>query len=119
MSDKDRTINGKFDARCVVCGMAVYRLWVDSEPPPPGCSDGLDSEPWRCSAVYNRLVSIVIAQDHLKKPIGEASERLLQTLGVKGEELLAHIRSGSSPESWEKLHGKRRFPPEYSDVRMQ
>ena len=95
-----RTLNGKFDARCKVCFRAVYRLWVTDETPPSGCDEGHDSEPWRCGAVYNSLVSIVIRLDHMDKTLTEDQEYLLALLGSKADEIMADIRA-------------HRWPPRY------
>lgn len=34
------TLNGKFDARCIVCLERAYMFWVDDQPPPVGCIHG-------------------------------------------------------------------------------
>lgn len=34
------TLNGKFDARCIVCLERCYAFWVSEEPPPAGCMAG-------------------------------------------------------------------------------
>lgn len=107
-ADPSRTLNGKHDSRCVTCGLSVYGLWVDDAPPPVGCSDGYDAEPWRCSAVYNNFVAVVIKLDHTKAPISDVGKALMARLGPKADELIAHIRSGATPEEWHSKCGTRR-----------
>ena len=35
-----RTLNGKFDARCRLCGEAIYVLWISDEDPEGRCVEG-------------------------------------------------------------------------------
>ena len=89
-----RTLNGKFDARCKRCFKAVYRFWVDDRPPPSGCTEGHDDEIAMCGAVWNALVSVVIAQDHLRRDLAPEEAFLLAELGDKANALMADIRAG-------------------------
>lgn len=47
------TLHGH-STRCGLCQLRVYGLWVSEEPPPIGCSDGLDASP-RCRSSAGRL----------------------------------------------------------------
>lgn len=105
MVERWQTITGKFDARCQHCLRAVYRLWIADTPPPTGCSDGYDHDISKCSTVYNALVSIVIRQDHLLKPLTPEQDYILNLLGAKAAPILSHIRSGAEPP-----HHKLREP---------
>lgn len=35
-----KTLNKKFDARCIVCLDVRYQFWIDDNPPPWGCQIG-------------------------------------------------------------------------------
>lgn len=108
-----RTIGGKHDARCKVCMKAVYRLWVTDEPPPAGCSEGHDAEPWRCGSVYMGLVSIVIRHDHMNKPLVPEQEYLLSLLGPKADEIMADIRA----QVWPPRYQSKPREPDWSATR--
>ena len=100
MADRDRTktLNGKFSSLCHTCGRIVYQLWVSDEAPPWGCTEGHDSEPWKCGAVYNTLVGIVIGQDHFSREPDERQRAVIQLIGEKrATEMMAGIRAGKSP----------------------
>jgi hypothetical protein len=88
-----KTLNGMFDARCRRCLMAVYRGWVDKRPPPIGCCEGEDADISKCGAVYNALVSVVIAEDHIKRELIDREKFLLAELGQKGVALMSDIRA--------------------------
>jgi len=107
----ETTLNGKFDARCCTCLRAVYCLWVDDKAPPPGCSDGHDDEPWKCSAVYMALVAIVFITDHGDGTLHPTHEYLLKLLGPKADEIMADIRAGKVPTNFKPK------PPRYDLAR--
>lgn len=109
-----RTINGKFDARCKVCFGAVYRLWVTDEPPPAGCTEGHDQEPWKCGSIYNRLVSIVIRLDHMNGTLTEEQDYLVKMLGPKADEIMADIRANK----WPPRYRSKPKEPDYSSNRV-
>ena len=94
-----RTLNGKHDARCHHCLRHAYALWVSDEPPPTGCAEGQDADISKCGHVYAALVSVVIREDHLKKPLTPEQEYLIKLLGPKAGALLAPTRSGAIPPS--------------------
>lgn len=108
-----RTLNGKFDARCKTCLGAVYRLWVTDEQPPAGCTEGHDSEPWRCGTVYTRLVSVVIRLDHMDGTLTPDQEYLVKALGAKGEQIMADIRA----QKWPPRYQSKPKEPDYSASR--
>lgn len=92
-----RTLNGKYDARCRLCLRAAWRMWMADEPHGGGCVEGQDDDISRCGAVYNALVSIVIREDHLKKPLDPLQTYILNLLGPKAAVMLANIRAGKAP----------------------
>lgn len=94
-----KTLSGKFSSICRVCLCEPYCLWVDKSPPPNTCGEGHDDEPWKCGFVYNRLVAIVVNADHGNPPreVPAQHQHLLDILGPKADEIMAHIRSGGSP----------------------
>jgi hypothetical protein len=108
-----RTVNGKHDARCKTCLGAVYRLWVTDDAPPAGCCEGHDSEPWKCGHIYNRLVSVVIREDHIKKPLEPEQEYLLALLGPKAAEIMSDIRA----QKWPPRYNSKPKEPDYSTLR--
>lgn len=108
-----RTLNRKFDARCRICRAAVYQLWVTDEPPPAGCCEGRDQEPWRCGTVYTRLVSIVIKLDHMDGTLTPDQEYLLKLLGPKAEQIMTDIRA----QKWPPRYTSEPKEPDYSTSR--
>lgn len=119
---RERTLNDKFDSRCVSCGFAAYCLWVASEPPPPGCPEGHDGEIHLCPLVYTNFTAITLKLDGLiRGEISPQGRALKERLGLKAEELIAHIRSGKSPDEWRRKHGRKKnnLPRELSETKLQ
>lgn len=76
------TIHGH-DPHCALCGLRVYGLWVSKEPPPFGCSDGLDATPWECAHVIASLQMATILVDELGGELKPHHHRLVQVIGER------------------------------------
>lgn len=108
------TLNGKYSSQCGVCGLAVYCLWVDENPPPIGCAEGHDSTPWKCGHVLSTLQMAVISIDYLGGQLLPHHEHIIRIVGQeRADAIMAYIREhNQTPPS-----GKMR-DPDYS-ITMQ
>lgn len=107
------TLHGH-DNRCALCALRVYSLWVSVEPPPTGCSDGLDATPWLCSHVLNSLVMAIIREE-MGNEMAEHHRHIERLLGAERfNSILDHIRKHNGPPK----AGKMR-EPDYSRPKMQ
>ena len=112
--DRDLTLHGH-DTHCGLCGLRVYGLWVDREPPPPGCSNGLDSAPWSCSFVLHTLKMAVFRVDQLGQPMLPHHEAVIALVGKDhADRIMRYVRKwGRAPRAG------RPLPPSYERRTIQ
>jgi hypothetical protein len=98
------------DPHCGLCALRVYGLWVAEEPPPLGCSDGLDATPWRCGHVLNAVAMSVIRTDYLNGELQPHHEHIRHLIGPERfAEISAHVRAHKKPPK-----AGKRIEPDYN-----
>lgn len=103
---RETTMHGH-STRCALCNLAVYSLWVSKEPPPVGCTNGLDDVTWTCSHVLASIALGVMRVDYMDGQWGAHHEHIRKLIGTKRfDELVAYVRKhhGAPPS------GKMREP---------
>ncbi len=103
---RETTMHGHSN-KCSLCSLAVYNLWVSEEPPPTGCTDGLDATPWLCSHLLNSITMGVMRVDHMG---GEWLPHHRQIERLIGPERFAAIVEHCRREKGPPKAGKRREP---------
>ena len=102
------------DKCCALCGLRVYGLWVDAEPHPVGCTDGLDATPWLCAHVLGSLALAVVRIDYLDGTLAPHHEQIISVIGrERADAIFAHVRQHRRPPK----AGNRR-DPDYSRPSM-
>ena len=74
MSDRRETTMHGHSIRCALCTLPVYSIWVSEEPPPTGCSNGLDAAPWTCGHVLNSILMGVVRIGDPKQTLQRCQE---------------------------------------------
>lgn len=75
------TLNGKFDGRCVSCGITAYAMWVDDTLPLAGCPHGHDARIADCEHVQARVQSHCLSVGVLNKPLRDDARELMRRIG--------------------------------------